>query len=114
MEATKHLPVVIQQLRRGNVEQEEDGAQDPETRPPVFKRWKAREFFAMPSSVRLKCPRHVRQLANEPPSMRTKKCKVRVGHEIGCHDLCHGTDLLHSRLHILSRFGTPVLRIGIE
>ena len=31
VEATKHLPAVVKELRRGKVEQEGDGAQNPET-----------------------------------------------------------------------------------
>jgi len=114
VEATKHLPVVVQKLRGGNVEQEEDGAHNPETGPPMIKGWRARKFFAMPNSVWLKCPRQIKQLAHEPPPVRAKKCKVCVRHKIGCHNLCHGTDLLHGWFNILCRFGSSVLCISIE
>ena len=37
MEASDELPVVVQELGRGNVQEEEDGAQHPVARPPVLK-----------------------------------------------------------------------------
>jgi hypothetical protein len=94
MEPSNHFSVIVQELRRGNIQEEEYCPENSEAGPPVLKGWWARQFPAVPCTVRLEVPR--------------------LGDEVGCNHLSDCRDLLDCGLDFFSGLSAPESGIVVE
>ena len=114
MEPSNHFSVIVQELRRGNIQEEEYCPENSEAGPPVLKGWWARQFPAVPCTVRLEVPRLVAKLSDAPPAVWAKEGEVRIGDEVGCNDLSDCRDLLDCGLDFFSGLSPPESGIVVE